>query len=70
MSENTTPKLALTVIETAEALTVSTRTVERLIAKGELPSRKIGWRRVVPVAALNEYLAHTDTVASPQQVTP
>ena len=66
MSENAPPKLALTVEEAAEALTVSTRTVERLIAKGELPSRKIGARRVIPLAALNEYLNATAPDADSQ----
>ena len=64
MSENTPRKLVLTVEETADALTVSIRTVERLIARGELPSRKIGWRRVVPLAALEQYLNGTVSVAT------
>lgn len=64
MSENTPRKLVLTVEETADALTVSIRTVERLIARGELPSRKIGWRRVVPLAALEQYLNGTGSVAT------
>lgn len=67
MSENTPPRLVLTVEETAEALTVSVRTVERLIASGKLPSRKIGWRRVVPIAALERFLAESDPVAPEQQ---
>lgn len=66
MSENPTPKLVLTVEETAEALAVSIRTVERLIAKGELPSRKIGWRRVIPLAALHKYLNNAETLAESQ----
>lgn len=66
MSDHATPKLALTVEETAEALTVSIRTVERLIANGELRSRKIGWRRVVPLTALTEYLDHPTSIAHSQ----
>ncbi|MBK7405064.1 MAG: helix-turn-helix domain-containing protein [Phycisphaerales bacterium] len=56
MSESSTPKLALTVEETAEALGVSARTVERLIASGELRSRKIGRRRVIAMAELQRFL--------------
>ena len=66
MSENTPRKLVLTVEETADALTVSIRTVERLIARGELPSRKIGWRRVVPLAALEQFLSGTGSVTTGQ----
>ena len=63
MSDDSTLKLVLTIEETAEALTVSIRTVERLIAKGELPSRKIGWRRVVPLEALTDYLRGDRSIA-------
>jgi excisionase family DNA binding protein len=51
-----TPRLALSVKETAEALGLSKAFVERLIAIGELPSRKVGRRRLVPVAAIQAWL--------------
>lgn len=60
MSETPTTRLALAVDEVAEALGVSARTVERLIASGELPSKKLGRRRLVAVAALERFLADTD----------
>lgn len=63
MSQTPPPRLALTIDEAAEALRVSTRTVERLIASGHLPSRKLGRRRVVPLAALERLLADADGIA-------
>ncbi len=41
----------------AEFLRVSRRTVEELLASGELPSAKLGRRRVVYWAAVELYLA-------------
>lgn len=48
--------LACNVTEAARRLGVSPRTVATLIARKELPSRKIGRRRVIPVRALQEFL--------------
>lgn len=48
--------LAVNVAEAARRLGVSPRTVATLVARKELPSRKIGRRRVVPVRALEEFL--------------
>ena len=48
--------LAVSVHEAARRLGVSPRTVATLIARGELVSRKIGRRRVVPVEALEKFL--------------
>lgn len=48
--------LAVNVTEAARRLGVSPRTVATLIARGELISRKIGRRRVIPVEALEKFL--------------
>lgn len=48
--------LAVNVREAARRLGVSPRTVATLLARKELPSRKIGRRRVIPVKALDEFL--------------
>jgi excisionase family DNA binding protein len=48
--------LAVSVREAAWRLGVSPRTVATLIARGELLSRKIGRRRVIPVEALEKFL--------------
>jgi excisionase family DNA binding protein len=48
--------LAVGVPEAARRLGLSTRTVATLIARRELPSRKVGRRRIIPVAALELFL--------------
>lgn len=48
--------LAVNVPEAARRLGVSPRTIATLIARGELLSRKIGRRRVIPVEALEKFL--------------
>jgi excisionase family DNA binding protein len=48
--------LAIGIQEAARRLGVSARTVATLIARGELPSRRIGRRRVIPVALLQAFL--------------
>jgi excisionase family DNA binding protein len=54
MPEN--EKLAISVSEAAVRLSVSARTVWSLIARGEIPTRRIGRRRVIQVAALETFL--------------
>jgi excisionase family DNA binding protein len=49
-------RLALSIAETAVALGVSKRHVEKLVATGELPSRTFGRRRLVSVTALEKLL--------------
>ena len=54
-------RLALSIAETATALGLSRRTVERCLSDGLLPSARIGARRrVVPVAALRALLSRAD----------
>jgi len=48
-------KLLATRQEAARALSISVRSVDFLIEAGELPSRKMGRRRLVPVAALKAF---------------
>jgi excisionase family DNA binding protein len=48
--------LAVNVPEAARRLGISPRTVAALVASKELPSRKIGRRRVIPVRALEDFL--------------
>ena len=48
--------LAVAIPEAARRLGVCPRTVCTLISRKELPSRKIGRRRVVPVKALEDFL--------------
>lgn len=51
-----TERLAYSVREAARALSVSPRTIYRLIDRGELDSSTVGARRVIPVAALTALL--------------
>jgi excisionase family DNA binding protein len=48
--------LAVAIPEAARRLGVCPRTIVNLIESGELVSRKIGRRRVIPVAALMPFL--------------
>lgn len=48
--------LALSLKETAEALSLSRRTLARLVASGALPSLRIGRRRLVRRDALAAWL--------------
>jgi len=48
--------LACSIVEAARRLGLSARTVATLVARGELSSRKIGRRRVIPIRALEEFL--------------
>lgn len=51
------PKFALSVAEAAEAIAISRAAAYRMVDKGELPAIVIGGRKVVPVAALEEWIA-------------
>ena len=54
------PRMAYSVTEAAAALGVSKTLIYQMIRRGELPSVKIGARRVVPVAAIHELLGQRD----------
>lgn len=53
----TTDVVALGVRDLAVSLSLSERTVRRLIERGELPSRKVGARRLVLVSDRDRLLA-------------
>lgn len=52
------PRRLLTLDEAAGALSVSRRTVERLIRSGDLHTVQIGRARRIPVTAVDTYLEH------------
>ncbi len=54
--------LAVSLKEAARMLGVCERTVWSLVSAKELPSRKIGRRRVIPVAALDSFIRHDHEV--------
>ncbi|MFF8763383.1 helix-turn-helix domain-containing protein [Nocardiopsis dassonvillei] len=49
-------KVAYSVQETAHVLSLGTTTVKKLIATGQLPSVRVGRRRLVPHSALETYI--------------
>jgi excisionase family DNA binding protein len=48
--------LAVDIREAARQLSLSVRTIATLVARRELPSRKVGRRRIIPVAALEAFI--------------
>ena len=48
--------LAVGMVEAAWRLGLSTRTVATLALRQELPSQKVGRRRIIPVAALEAFV--------------
>jgi len=61
--------LAVSIAEAARRLGISARTVATLIATGELASRKIGRRRIIPVSVLEAFIGrdHRTKVATERQ---
>lgn len=51
------PKVALSISETARALSIGRTTAYELVAAGELPFITVGTKKVVPVVALEEWIA-------------
>lgn len=51
--------VAVDIVEAAKRLSLSPRTVATLIARRELESRKIGRRRIIPVVALEKFVARS-----------
>lgn len=60
-SQSFLPKLALSVTEAAHAIAISRASAYRMVDRGELPSITIGGRKVVPVAALEAWIAEQTT---------
>lgn len=56
MEKTAEQRALLSIAETANKLHVSTRTVARLIAEGQLHAPKIRRRRLVSVASIEELL--------------
>lgn len=50
------PKIALAIPEAALAISVSDRTLQTLIKNGELPTLRIGTRRLVATDVLREWV--------------
>jgi excisionase family DNA binding protein len=50
-------QLAVSIPEAARRLGLSIRTVATLVSRRELESRKVGRRRIIPVAALEAYVS-------------
>ncbi len=48
--------IAVGMAEAARRLGLSTRTVATLVMRHELPSRKVGRRRIIPVVALEAFV--------------
>jgi excisionase family DNA binding protein len=48
--------LAVGMVEAARRLGLSARTVATLVSRHDLPSRKVGRRRIIPVAALEDFV--------------
>ena len=51
------PRLALTIEQTCEALTISRPTFYELVAAGRLRTIKVGRRRIVPITEVERLLA-------------
>lgn len=52
-------QLAVSIPEAARRLGLSIRTVATLVSRRELASRKVGRRRIIPVAALEAFVKDT-----------
>ena len=48
-------KHLLTIDQAAAALGISASRTRHLISEGKLPSEKLGWQRLVPLAAVKTY---------------
>ena len=55
-------KLVISATELAETLGISRSTAYELLSREDFPSARLGKRIVIPVAALNEWLAKGGTV--------
>lgn len=69
-SRRSVEPLAYSVSETAECLGVSTDSVRRLVREGELPTIPVIGRVVIPIRAIEDFLARStfrQTVPNPQE---
>lgn len=51
-------KVAYSIEEAAQVLSLGRTTVKQLIATGQLPSVRVGRRRLIPRSALETYIDH------------
>lgn len=63
LADHSTQPRLLPVKAAARALGIPERACWRLISEGQLRSLKVGKRRLVPVAALDEFVAQLDREA-------
>jgi len=63
-------KLLLTREDCAQLLSCSVRTIDTMLANGELPSRRIGRRRLVPRAALEQFARRDHTTGREKKGAP
>jgi len=66
MQENETV-LAVGIVEAARRLGLSARTVSSLVHRRELPSRKVGRRRIIPVTALEAFIRSASNTSGRSQ---
>jgi excisionase family DNA binding protein len=62
----TEKELVVGISEAARRLGISSRTLATLVAQGELPSCKIGRRRLIPVTALEAFVNRRYPVLKPK----
>jgi len=59
--------LAVGMAEAARRLGLSSRTVATLVVRRQLPSRKVGRRRIIPVSALEAFVKRAPTTSERDQ---
>ncbi|MHB8218643.1 MAG: helix-turn-helix domain-containing protein [Candidatus Sulfotelmatobacter sp.] len=59
--------LAVGIVEAARRLGLSIRTVATLVLRQELPSQKVGRRRIIPVAALEAFVQRSQRTRSQER---
>ena len=62
----TEKEIAVGIAEAARRIGVSARTLATLIARDELPSRKVGRRRIIPVSALEAFVNRGHQMPKPK----
>jgi excisionase family DNA binding protein len=62
--DNPLPRSAYSVAEVAQSLGLSTDAVYALLDKGDIPSVRLGTRRVIPAAAFERWLADLNQPAT------
>lgn len=63
----TEKEIAVGISEAARRLGVSTRTLATLVAQNEIPSCKVGRRRIIPVSALEAFVNRAYRISKNQR---